>query len=187
MIISILEPLPTHIVTSPLTSLCSFCNSCFELLISSNWTSTKYWGVAINTSKVHSNNMYIKYTFVHFAILLIRQILGAVLLPVTSPFVVEALSLRVRSRLGLLHLSSNLLVVLLEVPLLPFALFLKLVVLSTINTWCFSWFLPSLISASERAWESFPLSLAYYSSSRSSSNLVIVTRELCQSLSYLED
>ena len=52
----------------------------------------------------------------------------------TSPFAVEALSLRLRSRLGLLHLSSNLLVVLLEVPLLPFALFLKLVVLSTINT-----------------------------------------------------
>ena len=78
--------------------------------------------------------MYIKYTFVHFAILLIRQILGAIPLPVTSPFAVEALSLRLRSRLGLLHLSINLLAVLLEVPLLPFALFLKLVVLSTINT-----------------------------------------------------
>ena len=69
--------------------------------------------------------MYIKYTFVHFAILLIRQILGAVLLPVTSPFAVEALSLGLRTRLGLLHLSSNLLAVLLEVPLLPFALFLQ--------------------------------------------------------------
>ena len=78
--------------------------------------------------------MYIKYTFVHFAILLIRQILGAVPLSVTNPFAVEALSLRLRSRLGLLHLSSNLLAVLLEVPLLPFALFLKLVVLTTINT-----------------------------------------------------
>ena len=77
--------------------------------------------------------MYIKYTF-HFAILLLGQILGAVLLPVTSPFAVEALRLRFRSRLGLLHLSSNSLVVLLEVPLLPFALFLKLVVLLTINT-----------------------------------------------------
>ena len=30
----------------------------------------------MNTSKVHINNLYIKYTFVHFAILLIRQILG---------------------------------------------------------------------------------------------------------------
>ena len=78
--------------------------------------------------------MNIKYTFIHFAILLIRQLLGVVPLPVTSPFAVETLSLRLRSRLGLLHLSSNLLAVLLEVPLLPSALFLKLVVLSTINT-----------------------------------------------------
>ena len=66
--------------------------------------------------------MYIKYTF-HFALLLIRQILGADPLPVTSPFAVESLSFRLRSRLGLLPFSSNLLVVLLEVPLLPFAIF----------------------------------------------------------------
>ena len=78
--------------------------------------------------------MYIKYTYVHFAILLIQQIFRAFPLPVTIPFAVEALSLRLRSRLGLLHLSSNLLAVLLEVPFLPFALLLKLVVLSTINT-----------------------------------------------------
>src|SRR6266511_2784414 len=90
----------------------------------SNRTSIKYPGATTSISKVHINNMYIKYTF-HFAILLIRQILGAVLLPVTSPFTVEALSFRLRSRLGLLHLSSNLLAVLLEVPLLPFALFLE--------------------------------------------------------------
>ena len=70
--------------------------------------------------------MYIQYTFVHFAILLIRQILGAVPLPVTSLFAVEALSLRLRSRLGFLLLSSNLLAVLFKVPLLlPFALFLE--------------------------------------------------------------
>ena len=80
--------------------------------------------------------MYIKYTYVHFAILLIRQSLGVVPLPVTSPFAVEALSLRLRTRLGLLHLISNFLAVLLEVPLLPFALFLKLVVLIIINTRC---------------------------------------------------
>ena len=78
--------------------------------------------------------MYIKYTYVHFTILLIRQSLGVVPLPVTSPFAVEALSLRLRIRLGLLHLSSNLFAVPFEVPLLPSALFLKLVVLSTINT-----------------------------------------------------
>ena len=124
MIISILEPLPTHIITTPSTSLCLFYNSCFELLIFSNRTSIKYSGVTINTSKVHINNLYIKYTLVHFAILLIHQILGSVPLPVTSPFAVEALSLRLRSRLGLLHGSDNLFAILLEVSLsfpLPFS------------------------------------------------------------------
>ena len=77
--------------------------------------------------------MYIKYTF-HFAILLIRQILGAVPLPVTSPFGVEALSFRLRSSFGLLPGSGNLLAILLEVPFLSFALFLKLAILLTINT-----------------------------------------------------
>ena len=88
----------------------------------------------MNTSKVHINNMYIIYTFVHFAILLIRQILGAVLLPVTSPFAVEALSLRLGSSFGLLHGRGNLLAILLEVPFLSLALFLKLLALLTINT-----------------------------------------------------
>src|SRR3954466_10367179 len=70
--------------------------------------------------------MYIIYTFVNLAILLIRQILGAVLLPVTSLLAVEALSFRFRSRLRFLLLSSNLFAVLLEVPLLlPFALLLE--------------------------------------------------------------
>ena len=69
--------------------------------------------------------MYIQYTFVHFAILFIYQILGVIPLAVTSPFEVETLSLRLRSRLGLLHFSSNSLAVLLKVPLLPFAPFLE--------------------------------------------------------------
>src|SRR6266516_7792345 len=90
----------------------------------SNRTSIKYPGATTSISKVHINNMYIKYTY-HSAILLIRHILGAVPLLVTSPFAVEALSLRLRFRLGLLHLSSNLLAILFEVPLLPFALFLE--------------------------------------------------------------
>ena len=71
--------------------------------------------------------MYITYTFVHIAILLIRQILGAVTLLVTSPFVVEALSFRLRSSFGLLHRSDNLLAILLEVPFLSLCPFLKLV------------------------------------------------------------
>ena len=54
-----------------------------------------------------------------------RQLLGVVPLPVTSPFAVEALSLRLRSRLGLLNLSSNLLAVLLEVPSLSLCPFLE--------------------------------------------------------------
>ena len=62
--------------------------------------------------------MYIKYTYVHFSILLIRQLLGVVSLLVTSPFAVEALSFRLRSSFGLLHGSDNLLSILLEVPFL---------------------------------------------------------------------
>ena len=47
----------------------------------------------------------------------------------TSPFAVEALSFSLVSRLGLLPLSNNLLAILLEVPFISLALFLKLVVL----------------------------------------------------------
>ena len=50
------------------------------------------------------------------------QVFGAVPLPVTIPFVVEALSFRLRSSFGLLHGSSNLLSILLEVPFLSLAL-----------------------------------------------------------------
>src|SRR5215216_1904057 len=90
-----------------------------------NRTGIKYPGATTSISKVHINNMYIKYSFVHFAILLIRQILGAVPLPVSSPFAVEALSFRLWSRLGILPGSSNLFAILLEVPLLSLALFLE--------------------------------------------------------------
>ena len=69
--------------------------------------------------------MYIKYTFVHFAILLIRQVFGAVLLPVTIPFVVEALSFRLGSSFELLPGSGNLVAILLEVTFLYLALFIE--------------------------------------------------------------
>ena len=72
----------------------------------------------MNTSEVHIFNMYIKHTFVHFAILLIRQVFGAVPLLVTIPFAIEALSFRLRSSFGILHGSGNLLVIILEVPFL---------------------------------------------------------------------
>src|SRR3989337_264960 len=97
----------------------------FRVTNLSNRTGIKYPGATMNTSKIHINNMYIKYTFVHFAILLIRQIFGVVPLPVTSPFAVEALSFRLRSSFGLLPGSGNLLAVLLEVPFLSLALFLE--------------------------------------------------------------
>ena len=67
--------------------------------------------------------MYIKYTFVHFAILLIRQVFGEVPLLVTISFAVEALSFNLRSSFGLLRRSGNLLDILLEVPFLSLRLF----------------------------------------------------------------
>ena len=134
MIISTLETLPTHIVSSPLASLHLFRSFYFELLLLVTEPVSNTKGFAINTSKVHINNMYVKYTFVHYAILLIRQVSRAVPLLVTISFAVEALSSRLWSSFGLLHWSSNLLAILLEVPLLPFTLFLELVILSTINT-----------------------------------------------------
>ena len=69
--------------------------------------------------------MYIKYTFVHFAILLIGQVFGAVPLPVTISFAIEALSFRLGSSFGFLHGSGNLLAILLEVPFLSLALLLE--------------------------------------------------------------
>ena len=77
----------------------------------------------MNTSKIHINNKYIKYTYVHFAILLIRQVFGAVSFPVTISFAVEALSFKLGSSFGLLRGSGNLLAILLEVPFLFLAIF----------------------------------------------------------------
>ena len=79
----------------------------------------------MSTSTVHINNMYIKYTFVHSAILPIHQMFGVTPLPVTISFAVEALSFRLRSSFGLLHRSDNLLAILLEVPFLSLALLLE--------------------------------------------------------------
>ena len=135
MIISILELLPTHIVTSPSTSLCLFCNSCFELLIFSNRTSIKYSGATINTSKVHINNMCIKYTLVHFAILLIHQIFRA--FPASSDHFLLQYNHSVSGfgpALGFFAGVTTCLPFCLKFPFFPFALFLKLVVLSIINT-----------------------------------------------------
>src|SRR5512141_2111412 len=97
----------------------------FRVTNLSNRISIEYPGATMNTSKLHINNLAIKYTFVYFAILLIRQIFGAVPLPVTISFAVQALSVRLRSSFGLLHGSDNLLAILLEVPFLSLALLLE--------------------------------------------------------------
>ena len=106
----------------------------------------------------------------------------------TISFAVEALSFRLGSIFGLLHGSGNLLAILLEVPFLSFALLLETSgLVNHQHLMLFLDFYLRRFQHREELSESFPLSLAYYSSSRSSSSLVIVTRELCQSLSYLED
>ena len=69
--------------------------------------------------------MYIQYTFVQYAILLIRQVSRAVPLPVTISFAVEALSFRLGSSFGLPYGSGNLLAILLAVPFLSLALLLE--------------------------------------------------------------
>ena len=68
MIISILEPLPTHIVISSLASLRLFRNFYFELLTLSNRTGIYYPGATRSTSKVHISIMYIQYTSVDLAL-----------------------------------------------------------------------------------------------------------------------
>ena len=69
--------------------------------------------------------MYIKYTLVYFAIILICQVFGAVPLPVTISFAVEAPNFGLGSSFGLLHGSDNLLAILLEVPFLSLVLLLE--------------------------------------------------------------
>ena len=96
----------------------------------------------------------------------------------TTPFAVEALSLRLRSRLGFFTWAATCLPFFLKFPFLPFVPLLETSgFVYHQQLMLFFWFLPSSISASRRAWESFPLSLICYSSSRSSSSLVTVTLE----------
>ena len=159
----------------------------FRVTTLSNWTSTKYRGVAINTSKAHIKHLYMKYNLFHFAILLIHQICRAFRLPVTIYFEVEAHSFRLWSSFGLLHGSDNLLAILLVVPFLSLCPFLK--TSGLVNHQHLMLFLDFYLRRFQHHEElrnrfCHPL---HYSSSRSSTNLVVVTREFCQSLSYLED
>src|SRR3954470_16320104 len=97
----------------------------------SNRTSIKYPGTTTSTGEIHINNMYIRYTFLlDVAVLQIRQVLGAILLPVTFSLAVKALSIRLRPSLGLLCRHGIFLTALLEVSLfLRLPCFLNLVVL----------------------------------------------------------
>src|SRR5215216_185711 len=89
----------------------------------SNRTSIKYPGTTTNTSEIHINNMYIRYTFLlDVAVLQIRHVLWAIPLPVTFSLAVKALSIRLGSSLGPLRRHGNFLTTLLEVsPLLRLA------------------------------------------------------------------
>ena len=73
VITSTLETLPTHIVTLPLASLRLLRSFYFELLTLSNQNGIQCPRATRSTSKVHINIMYIKYTSVDFASLLIYQ------------------------------------------------------------------------------------------------------------------
>src|SRR3954469_25488190 len=91
-----------------------------------NRTSIKYPGTTTSTSEIHINNMYIGYTFLlDVVVLQIRQVIWEIPLPVTLSLAVKALSIRLRSSLGLLRRRSNFLTALLEVSLLLRLAFLE--------------------------------------------------------------
>src|SRR3989337_1954591 len=125
VIVSTLELLPTHIVTSSLTSLCSFCNSRFELLILATEPVSNTQGLLRKLVKYTSITCISNIPLFTLPSFLSAKYLGAVPLPVTISFAVEALSFRLGSSFGLLHGSDNLFVILLEVPFLFLCPFLE--------------------------------------------------------------
>ena len=125
VILSTLEPLPTHIVTSPSTSLHLFCNSCFELLILaiepvSNtlvllWTLVKYTSITCLS---------------HIPLFTLPSFLSAKFWDSSASsdhfLCSEAHSSRLGSSFGLLHGSNNLFAILLwSSSFFPFALFFE--------------------------------------------------------------
>ena len=86
----------------------------------SNRTSIKYPGTRTRTSEINICNMYIRYTFfllLDKAALQIRQILGAITLPVSLLLAVIALSIRLRAVLRFHRRRGSFLATLLEFPL----------------------------------------------------------------------
>ena len=125
VILSTLESFPTHIVTSSLTSLCSFFNSHFELLILATEPVSNTQGLLRTLVKYTSIICISNIPSFTLPSFLSANLFGVVPLPVTISFAVEALSFRLGSCFGLLHGSGNLLAILLEVPFLSLALFLE--------------------------------------------------------------
>ena len=125
VIVSTLESLPTPIVTSLLTSICSFCNSCFELQILATEPVSNTQGLLRTLVKYTSITCISNIPLFTLPSFLSAKFFWVVLLPVTISFAVEALSFRFGSSFGLLHGSGNLLAILLEVPFLSLALFLE--------------------------------------------------------------
>src|SRR3954469_16451315 len=114
--------------SSPRSSLASvfILKYLFRVTNMSNRTSIKYLGTTTSTSEIHINNMYIGYTFLlDVAVLQICQVLWAIPLAVTFSLAVKALSIRLRSSLGLLRRRGNFLPPLIEVSLLIRLAFLE--------------------------------------------------------------
>ena len=118
VILSTLETLPTHIVTSPLASLRSVRSFCFKspIIVTEPVSNTQVLpGVLVRYTLITRIN------FVEVASLLINHAFGVIPLPVTLPLTIESLSLGFGFNLGFLHWSSNWLAIH-EVSLLALAL-----------------------------------------------------------------
>ena len=117
--------------------------------------------------------MYIQYTSIDLASLLIYQVSRVILLQWLFPLLQKHLVSVLGSTLGFFTRAAA------ELPFHEVSLlalpFLKLVVLLTINNWCS--YLISTFAVSRIAQGSSYLSLICYSSSRSSSSLVAMTLE----------
>ena len=100
LITSTLDTLPTHIVSSPLASLRLFRSFYFKLLTLSNRTGIQYPGATRSTNKVHINIMYIQYTSIDLASLLIYQVSRVILLQWLFPLLQKHLVSGLGSTLG---------------------------------------------------------------------------------------
>ena len=136
VILSTLVSLPTLVITSPLTSLYSLCNSCFELLILVTEQVSNTQGLlqtlVRHTSKTCISNIPL-FTLPSF---LSTKYSGHFRFQWPFPLQCEHSVSGFGPALGFFAGVTTCLSFYLKFPFFPFALFLKLVVLSIINTWC---------------------------------------------------